>query len=547
MSRLILWIVLTVVALSVFLPLFVPTNVKASGPIYIREDGSVDPDTAPIAWNGSIYTFVDNVYNGIVVEKDSVVIDGNGYILQGNGSGFGLNVGNNVTLKNINIVDFAIGIWLNSSSGNLIFGNNITSAGEYGLYLENSCNNSIYGNNLENNFKGIRIVYGGNNTIIKNAVRAEAVYNDYGIRMDYSGDNFVSENIVEYNDEGIWLANSSNNIVFRNDIRSNYYGIIVTNSSTNVISGNNITNDEGIRLRFSSRNSIYGNNMTANGNNGIWLFYSSNNTIQKNNIVANRLRGVWLSGTSSNNVLYENIVADNGDVGILVGGWNNTVFRNSITNNTIGIELSMYLGNRFYHNSVVNNTQQVHVISSGPGNFWDNGYPTGGNYWSDHVGGDLNQNGIGDSWYEINQDNIDYYPLMGLFYSFNTSVVYSVSIISNSTIETVEYFEWNSTIKIIVSNSSTTQRFGFCRVRIPHDLMSEPHTVKVDGAIPIFCNYTLHDDGENRWIYFVYEHPKRALIIVSEFPSILASLFLIVGTLLTTIFRRKRQKSRICM
>jgi len=33
--------------------------VKASGTIYIRANGSVDPPTAPIQRNGSIYTFVD--------------------------------------------------------------------------------------------------------------------------------------------------------------------------------------------------------------------------------------------------------------------------------------------------------------------------------------------------------------------------------------------------------------------------------------------------------------------------------------------------------
>jgi hypothetical protein len=43
-------------------------------------------------------------------------------------------------------------------------------------------------------------------------------------------------------------------------------------------------------------------------------------------------------------------------------------------------------------------------------NIWDNG--TTGNYWSDYVGQDVNNDGIGDSPYIINENNQDNYPLM---------------------------------------------------------------------------------------------------------------------------------------
>ena len=51
----------------------------------------------------------------------------------------------------------------------------------------------------------------------------------------------------------------------------------------------------------------------------------------------------------------------------------------------------IYLGaqsenNEVYHNAIINNAFQAFDI--GTNNKWDNGYPSGGNYWSDHIGPD---------------------------------------------------------------------------------------------------------------------------------------------------------------
>jgi len=49
--------------------------VKAEGTIYIRADGTVE-GTDKIQGDGNVYTFTDDLFDSIVVEKDDVVIDG---------------------------------------------------------------------------------------------------------------------------------------------------------------------------------------------------------------------------------------------------------------------------------------------------------------------------------------------------------------------------------------------------------------------------------------------------------------------------------------
>jgi parallel beta-helix repeat protein len=250
---------------------------------------------------------------------------------------------------------------------------------------------------------------------------------------------------------------------------------------------------------------------------GIWLSQSSNNKVFGSKILNNTF-GIWIYG--STNTVQGNMISNNSNSGIVidVDSSDNTIHRNNITRNNQGVWFILASGNNLHHNNFVDNTQQVYLSTSGYGNVWDNGYPSGGNYWSNYIGDDSDHDGIGETLYILDADNYDRYPLMGMFSRFDIPLDYNVNVISNSTIEGFECFESNSTIKIYVSNMTATQTFGFCRMCIPKSLMSPPYTVMIDRGLTeiLYFNDQVHDNSTHRWIYFAYEHSIREILIQGD-------------------------------
>ncbi len=235
--------------------------VKAQSTIYIREDGSVE-GTDKILRDGNVYTFTGDIYGPIVVEKDDVVIDGAGYTLQGNGSGYGIELIRriHVTIRNMVITKFDTGIHAFGSRNNNISANYIAYNEGNGISLDSGVN-TLFGNTIINN--------GGN---------------------------------------GVLLYFSNYNIIRGNNITKNNRGIDIYGSQYNSISGNSITNNsiDGLWFFGSYSNYLLGNNITDNQVSIDFQMDSSSNRIYYNNFVNNEVHfedvGVnfWDNGTVGN-------------------------------------------------------------------------------------------------------------------------------------------------------------------------------------------------------------------------------------------------------
>jgi len=277
---------------------------------------------------------------------------------------------------------------------------------------------------------------------------------------------------------------------------------------------------------------------------GIRLVRSSNIALVNNTVSSINSRGIFLSFCS--NIALVGNTASRNHIGITISSSSNHIITgNTVIDNNIGIHLYESNSSLLFHNNFTNNTDQVLQVGS-QDSIWQDGYPSGGNYWSDYDGSDVyrgvyqdvtGSDGIGDTPYEIDENNTDHSPLMGMFSDFDATVEHQVQTICNSSISD---FQYNGTaISFNVTGEDGTN--GFCRMCIPTALMSD-YQVFLNGTeisydlLPPPISNSTHD-----YIYFTYHHSTQEVIIIPEFPSIvILPLFMTVVLLAAAAHRRKR-------
>ncbi len=226
------------------------------------------------------------------------------------------------------------------------------------------------------------------------------------------------------------VINGDNCSIAGNNIQNTYSGIFCAVQSSITISQNNITANlkDGIRFYGGSSNIISGNNITVNTASGIAIEGYSD--IISGNNIKNNTRAIGLG--SSYTVVYGNNLTGNSESGIYFPGSNDVISANYITDNKYGVYFTISFGaandNKFYHNNFIDNQQNICFSSSYNVESWDNGAPSGGNYWSDYLTTYPNATkvgnlGIWDLAYVISANNSDRYPLVAPFDTSNTGTV----------------------------------------------------------------------------------------------------------------------------
>src|SRR3989344_130952 len=272
----------------------------------------------------------------------NVVLDGSGFTISSNGTGFGINITgfDNITIKNFaNIYNFSIGINFTNAKNITIYNNSLQSDSftgtgyDHNIVFSNVNSSNISSNNLTVKGASARSIYffkSNYNTVRDNKILSPSsnifAASATGISLrDNSSFNNLSNNIIylfSSEDEGssstgIGILESSmrNNISYNNiTINVSGFGLFMASVNNNSFYGNNInlsfSEGQAIHNYFSNDSFFYGNNLTTTGADSVGIDLSNvvSNTFENNNLDA---RGTGSIGITNLAVRYSQFINNN--------------------------------------------------------------------------------------------------------------------------------------------------------------------------------------------------------------------------------------------
>lgn len=175
---------------------------------------------------------------------------------------------------------------------------------------------------------------------------------------------------------------------------------------------NSMSNVPGIDVRTS--NNEISNNIIKDTYIGINSAGGNYNSFHNNTFISNSMYAIYVLSRSDYNVIQNNVFEDNSYALRVRGARHNQVVENEFRNNRHGVWFCCGSSqNVVYHNNFVNNSVWS-AQDDVTGNVWYNIETNQGNYWDDYDGTDENNDGIGDTPYNIRADGSrkDPFPLM---------------------------------------------------------------------------------------------------------------------------------------
>jgi parallel beta-helix repeat protein len=262
------------------------------------------------------------------ITAHNVSLEGDGFNADGDlgASDYGVLVDGmvNSTIKNLNISDFGIGVFLTNGANDSTILNNSIQNSTKGIDVTSSKGFEVVNNSIVYSFaRSIEVNSGSDNgNITGNSI---IVSGDDAIfcvsAMNLSIGNNIIANMTFANDgDGVFLFSScTDTIVFGNSITNMRDGISIGSNSKNIFVINNTIEDltqDGIIFSSSDGHSILKNNTIINASTGLSINDGDNFTILDLNVSNSRSLGMDVSG--SNLSIFNSTVDITGSHGIRI-------------------------------------------------------------------------------------------------------------------------------------------------------------------------------------------------------------------------------------
>ncbi len=310
------------------------------------------------------------VYSGPVTLEFPLTIDGQGKVTidaGGQGSVIYLDT-DGAVLRNLHLT--------NSGNSHNDIDSGIQVRGNFNVIKDNVIDNCLFGVDLQQS---------ENNIIRRNRISSKPV--ELGMRGDsvrlwYSFRNKITDNVIrDSRDMVVWY--SADNVIARNDSRNGRYSLHFMYSRFNEVDSNHYENNSvGIFLMYSDSVVVKNNYIAyANGPTGMGIGFKETSDVEiAGNQIVYCATGLYI------------------DVSPYQPDTTNRIHNNVVAFTSIAIDfLNDWTGNEFKGNSFKGNQTQISVAGGKTANrnLWK------GNYWDDYEGFDLNDDGVGDTPYEL--------------------------------------------------------------------------------------------------------------------------------------------------
>ncbi|CAM4083287.1 nitrous oxide reductase family maturation protein NosD [Shewanella aquimarina] len=320
-----------------------------------------------------------------IVNKGITLSGADGYtsIIDAQGKGNALLLqSSNVTIERLKIVNWGddltaqnAGIYSDQTANQLIIRENRLNGDGFGIWLQKGKEIKVHHNRIQGN-PALRSADRGN-----------------GIQLSIVQNVEVSDNEVSQTRDGIYIISSQHNTIKNNTMHDLRYGIHYMYSHSNRVLDNLAYDTRAGYALMSSRHlTVSGNESRDSQDYGFLM-----NFITYSEISHNRIYRVWTKP--------ENKVLGREGKGLFVyNSAYNSINHNLIDTAEIGIHLTAGSEHtKVFGNSFINNPVQVKYVANRQAEWSLEG---AGNFWSNYLGWDLDNDGYGDRPFEPN-DGID--------------------------------------------------------------------------------------------------------------------------------------------